>query len=94
MKPFYSGLVLACLGVIISAVLKDWSFIYKISGIIGLITIILAGLSSWVLADGERSRINPNSEIMIDKKGQLNSSTKILLVGLPNILIAILAYFL
>ncbi|CAM4004674.1 DUF5316 domain-containing protein [Lederbergia lenta] len=94
MKPIYFGLLLAFSGIIISFLIIDWNFIYIISGTVSLLAIILASLSIGALADGERSRVKHQSENETDRKRQLSSTTKILLVGLPNILIAAFAYVL
>ncbi|SDJ81766.1 DUF5316 family protein [Sediminibacillus albus] len=62
MKAFYAGLVIVGLAVAVALVLDDSTYIYKITGIAGVICLGLAGVVSGAFASGSQVGRNVHSE--------------------------------
>ncbi|WP_425341204.1 DUF5316 domain-containing protein [Brevibacillus borstelensis] len=75
------------------AILVNNSFIIvQNSGIVGIICILLSAIFSNALNSGDRIRANHSSETKEDRQTRVRWSLKIALVGLPNVVAAIVAY--
>ncbi|MBS4209031.1 DUF5316 domain-containing protein [Bacillus sp. FJAT-50079] len=93
MRAFYVGLIIIVIAIVVSLSMNDWKMMYKICGIAGLISLALSALSVGALADGERTRIDLNTEIRGEKRVRLKSSAQLLLIAIPNIVVAVLMYY-
>ncbi|MGG1674170.1 DUF5316 domain-containing protein [Neobacillus sp. NRS-1170] len=78
----------------ISLISNDFTLLYKITGAIGIISLILSALLSGAFVDGDRLGRNLKSELKEDRNQRFSLTNSILLIGLPNLLISVVSYFL
>lgn len=81
------------LGVVIALFLglfSDWGLAIKVTGGIGVISLLLAGVLSGLFINGDRTRVNNNFETTEDRKLRNKQSSVLFLFGLPLLIIAIL----
>jgi hypothetical protein len=71
----------------------DWNMVLKITGGIGVISLLLAAVLSGLLVSGDRMRANLNTENEEEKWGRDRVTGQLLLFGIPNICIAIVLFF-
>ncbi|WPP39265.1 DUF5316 domain-containing protein [Bacillus sonorensis] len=86
------GLVSVCLILIVAIFTQDYGLIIKISGTIGVISILISGIFLGAFVNGDKQRANYFSETKEHRDTRTKVSTNILLLGLPHILASI-AYF-
>ncbi|MGG3471475.1 DUF5316 domain-containing protein [Neobacillus pocheonensis] len=79
---------------LISVFLSDFTLLYKITGVVGIISLVLSALFTGAFVDGDRLGRNLQSESKEDRKQRFLLTNSILLIGLPNLLIATVSYFL
>lgn len=94
MKKLIVGIGIVVVAFLISAFLSDFTLLYKITGVVAIITLILSALFSGAFVDGDRLGRNLQSESIEDRKQRFSLTNSILLIGLPNLLIATVSYFL
>ncbi|PLR78882.1 hypothetical protein CU633_03575 [Bacillus sp. V3-13] len=93
MKALYIGIVLVIISILSAFILRDWTLLYKITGIIGILSLGVSALFSGAFVDGDRMGRNLYSENKDTKQARFFLTNRILLIGLPNIITAILTYF-
>jgi hypothetical protein len=81
---------------LVAMMMHDWSVVYQISGSIGVTITLLATIVSGVLGYGsrfsgnDRMRANYRYEDQKDRYKRLDFATKLLMIGLPNLVTTIL----
>ncbi|MEF2097354.1 DUF5316 domain-containing protein [Bacillus sp. CFBP9009] len=93
MKKILVGIGLVVVALLISVFLSDFTLLYKITGVVALISLIISALFSGAFVDGDRLGRNLQSESKEDRKQRFSMTNTILLIGLPNLLIAMVSYF-
>jgi hypothetical protein len=94
LKYFFIGLGLSIIGIIISFILWNFEKAYLITGGIGFLFISLSMLFSGVLVSGDRLRANYATESTDDRRERTNTAVRLGLIGLPNMIIAVLLFYL
>jgi hypothetical protein len=94
MRYLFIGIAFSLLAVIIAFALDDWSLLYKITSFVGVFCIVFGSLLSEVFISGEQMARNLNSESKVDREQRMSLTSRLMLIGAPNIIIAILFYFL
>jgi hypothetical protein len=79
---------------LISVFLNNFTLLYKITGVVAIISLVLSALLTGAFLDGDRLGRNLQSESKEDRKQRYSQTNSILLIGLPNILVATVCYFL
>jgi Family of unknown function (DUF5316) len=94
MMKLIIGLSIVVVALIISFISSDFTLLYKITGAIAIISLIVSALLSGAFLDGDRLGRNLQSESIEDKNQRFSLTNSILLIGLPNLLISVVSYFL
>jgi hypothetical protein len=94
MKKLIIGLSIVVVALIISFISSDFTLLYKITGAIALISLIVSALLFGAFVDGDRLGRNLQSESKEDRNQRFSLTNSILLIGLPNLLISVVSYFL
>lgn len=94
MKFFLLGIGLSIVGILISIFIWGIDKAYLVPGNIGLIFIGVSMLTSGSFLSGDRMRANFASESAEGGKERNRITSNSLLLGLPNVLIAVLLYYL
>jgi Family of unknown function (DUF5316) len=94
MKKLIIGLSIVVVAFIISFISSDFTLLYKITGAIAFISLIVSALLSGAFLDGDRMGRNLQSESKEDRNQRFSLTNSILLIGLPNLLISVVSYFL
>jgi Family of unknown function (DUF5316) len=94
MKKLIIGLSIVVVALLISFISSDFTLLYKITGAIAFISLIVSALLSGAFLDGERLGRNLQSESKEDRNQRFTLTNSILLIGLPNLLISVVSYFL
>lgn len=89
MRYFLTGSTLAIIAIIISLVLSDWNLLLQITGGISLVALVICALFSGAFVDGDRMGRNLSSENREDRAERNSLINKLMLIGLPNMIIAI-----
>ncbi|MDA7028003.1 DUF5316 domain-containing protein [Bacillus sp. CLL-7-23] len=87
---FLIGLVSLALTLIVSIFAQNYNLIIKISGTIGVISILISGIFLGAFVNGDKQRANYFSETKEHRKTRTIISINILLVGLPHIFASII----
>ncbi|WP_155590905.1 DUF5316 domain-containing protein [Lysinibacillus cavernae] len=93
MKYVGIGTILSILGVIFSILLWGTQKAYFLSGMLGGMFIIFAMLMSGATVSGDRLRANLASELKEDRNERNRMTNNALLLALPNIIVAFIAYY-
>ena len=94
MKYFYIGIVLSIIGVLFSLFIVGINNASLITGVIGVVFIGLSMLFSGSMVSGDRMRANFSSESKEERRERLVSTKLLALIGLPNIIVSLLFYWL
>lgn len=94
MKKIIVGIGIVVVAYLISVLLNDFTLLYKITGVVAIISLVLSALFSGAFLDGDRLGRNLQSESKEDRHQRFSLTNSILLIGLPNLLIATVSYFL
>lgn len=94
MKKFFVGIGIAAVALLISVFMSDFTLLYKITGVVAIISLIMSALFSGAFVDGDRLGRNLHSESKEDRKQRFLMTNTILLIGLPSLLISLVSYFL
>lgn len=94
MRYFVIGIILSIIGVLLSIILWGTDNAYLITGGIGLLFIGLAMVFSGSLVSGDRMRANFATESAEDRRNRNSVTFRLALIGIPNLAIAVLIYFL
>lgn len=94
MKAFFVGIGIVVTALLISVFSDDLTLLYKITGGVAIASLVMSTSISGAFIDGDRFGGNVLSEIKEDRKERFILTNRLLLIGLPNALTAILVYFL
>ncbi|PEJ57782.1 hypothetical protein CN692_11885 [Bacillus sp. AFS002410] len=94
MKYFYFGIILSIIGVLVSLFIFGINNASLITGATGVVFIMLSMLFSGSLVSGDRMRANYSSESKEDRRGRLETTIRLALIGFPNIIVSLLFYWL
>ncbi|MFY0758933.1 DUF5316 domain-containing protein [Metabacillus dongyingensis] len=94
MKKFLVGIGIVVAALLISVFMSDFTLLYKITGVVAIISLIMSALFSGAFVDGDRLGRNLQSESKEDRKQRFLMTNTILLMGLPSLLISLVSYFL
>jgi hypothetical protein len=92
-KPAILSLIIMCIGIATGKILSDWMLTIKICGIIGLIFLGIAGILNGSFVNGDRNRVNYSLDTAEDKVEKSKITNFVITVGLPNIILAIIVFF-
>mgnify|MGYP001040515398 CR=1 FL=1 len=93
-KKLIIGLSIVMIAFLISMFSSNYTLLYKITGAVGIISLILGALLFGAFLDGDRLGRNLISESKEDRKQRFSQTNSILLIGLPNLLVAAVCFFL
>lgn len=94
MKYFYIGIILSIIGVLFSLFIAGIKNASLITGVIGVVFIVLSMLFSGSMVSGDRMRANYSSESKEDRLERLETTKRLALIGFPNIIVSLLFYWL
>jgi len=94
MKYIGIGTILSILGVICSILIWGKEEAHLLSGLLGGIFIVSAMLMSGAIASRDRMRANLATETKEDRNERNHLMNNALLLAIPNIIVAIFAYYL
>lgn len=94
MKYILFGVLLALIGSLVSIIVWDIHMVSVITSGIGFFFIGVALITSGSMVSGDRMRANFATESNESREERQNISFYSILIGLPNIAVAILFYFL
>ncbi|NHM30953.1 DUF5316 domain-containing protein [Neobacillus terrae] len=94
MNKILIGISIVLAAVLVSVFLSDFTLLYKITGAVAGLSLIIGALFSGAFVDGDRMGRNLNSESEEDRNKRYFVTNSILLIGLPSILMAAISYFL
>ncbi|WP_046178823.1 DUF5316 domain-containing protein [Domibacillus tundrae] len=94
MKAFFIGVSIVAVAFFISVFSSDLTLLYKITGgvTIALLVMCASTLGAFPDVDGFRGTVLP--ETKEDRESKFFITNRLLLIGLPNALTAILVYYL
>jgi len=92
MKFFLMGIALVITAVLVSFIKGDWSIFYKMTGLVAGASLVIGVLLSGAFLRGDRVGRNL-SESKNDRTNRYSLTNKILLIGLPNLIVLIVFYF-
>jgi hypothetical protein len=75
-RPFLTGVVFLFVVSVISIALGDRSLIFKVSGGVGLISMLASGLFTGAFISGDRIRANFYTELKEDRSKRIQSSNR------------------
>ncbi|WP_336634966.1 DUF5316 domain-containing protein [Lysinibacillus fusiformis] len=93
MKYVGIGTILSILGVVFSILIWGTEKAHLLSGLVGGIFIIFGLLMSGSMGSGDRMRANFATETKEDRDERNHIMNNALLLALPNIIVAIFAYY-
>ncbi|MEH7453869.1 DUF5316 domain-containing protein [Gottfriedia acidiceleris] len=94
MKYFYFGIILSIIGVLFSLFIVGINNASLITGVIGVVFIGLSMLFSGSMVSGDRMRANYSSESKEDIRERFETTKRLALIGVPNIMVSLLFYWL
>jgi len=100
LKSFYLGVLALVMVCVVCLITNSWVYIYRISGIIGAVSLVACGITIGAFQSGGEASYGGDavSDVMSQtedtKDARIKWSTQFLLFGLPNaIAAAIYIYF-
>lgn len=93
MKYLGIGMLLSLAGIVVALVIWDVHRVADITGMIGLIFLVISMLMSGAFVNGDRVRLNATIETNDDRKQRNQVVTASLLIALPNFLVMLGFYF-
>ncbi|QGH34709.1 hypothetical protein GI584_11995 [Gracilibacillus salitolerans] len=93
MRCFLIGIILSVIGVLISLIMWGIDKAYVITGGIGILFIGISMIFSGSMVNGNRMRANFATESAEDRRNRNSVTLHTALIGIPNIVIALLIYF-
>lgn len=100
LKSFYLGVLVLAVVCVVCLITNSWVYIYRISGIIGGVSLLACGIAIGAFQSGGGASYGGDavSDVMSQteesKDARIKWSTRFLLVGLPNAIAAgIYIYF-
>ncbi|WP_341299407.1 DUF5316 domain-containing protein [Lysinibacillus sp. FSL H8-0500] len=92
MRYVVIGTIVSMLGVVVSMLLWGVQQAYFLPGIVGFICLAVSMLLSGALVSGDRMRANFATETTAGRHERHRVMTRALLLAVPNLIIAIIAY--
>lgn len=89
-RYFGIGTGIAVIVVVSALALGNWSLLFKLSGSIGLISMLAAAIFMGIFSSGDRIRANYSNETLEVSTKRRGLSTKLVLFGLPNLVASII----
>lgn len=93
MKYLGIGMLLSLVGIVVAIVIWDIHMVADITGMIGLIFLVISMLMSGAFVNGDRVRLNAATETDEGRKQRNQVMTSSLLIALPNFLVMLGFYF-
>lgn len=93
MKYLGIGALLSLFGVVVALVIWDVHMVADVTGLIGLVFLVISMLMSGAFVGGDRVRLNVATETDEGRKQRNQVVTNTLLIALPNFLVMLLFYF-
>jgi hypothetical protein len=94
MRKLLIGIAIVVAAFLVSVILSDFTLLYKITGTVAGLSLVIGALFTGAFVDGDRMGRNLHSESREDRNQRFLFTNSILLIGLPSILIAAISYFL
>lgn len=88
LKYVMVGILLSVVAILLCLGMWGMEKVVLITGGIGLLFLGLGALSSGALVSGDRMRANYDNESMSERHERTAVSTKFILIGLPNLVVA------
>ncbi|WP_341321267.1 DUF5316 domain-containing protein [Solibacillus sp. FSL H8-0523] len=93
MKYVAIGLLLSLLGSVVALVIWDVHMVADVTGMIGLVFLVLSMIMSGAFVSGDRVRLNAATETDKGREERNRLVTRSLLIALPN-LVVMLGFYL
>lgn len=93
-KSMILSFIVMCIGIVIGRIFNDWMLTIKICGFSGVICIGIAGVLNGSFVSGDRIRANYSFDTKEDRIEKSKISNFAIAVGLPNIILAGIVFFL
>ena len=94
MKYLLIGSVIALLSILVGFIMDDWTLVYQIAGVVGIVCIIWGVLVSGVLGSSNRSSRSLASENRREREEKIIRMKRAVMVAVPNIAVAVIALIL
>lgn len=94
MKYFLLGILLAAIGTFVSFIVWGSEKVYMITGGIGILFIGISMVLSGSLVNGDKMRANFATETNRDRTKRNKFMFRTALIGIPNLLLALVLYLL
>lgn len=92
MKYVAIGLLLSLLGSVVALVIWDVHMVADVTGMIGLVFLVLSMIMSGAFVNGDRVRLNAATETDKGRAERNQIVTRSLLIALPNFLVMLVFY--
>ncbi|MER1958891.1 MAG: DUF5316 domain-containing protein [Solibacillus sp.] len=92
MKYVAIGLLLSLLGSVVALVIWDVHMVADVTGMIGLVFLVLSMIMSGAFVSGDRVRLNAATETDKGRAERNQIVTRSLLIALPNFLVMLVFY--
>ncbi|WP_102027737.1 DUF5316 family protein [Salirhabdus sp. Marseille-P4669] len=83
------GVIITLVALVIGTTTGDWVLFLKLIGIAALIPLLLSGLLSGAMVDGDRNRANYHTETKVDRQSKNKWVIRLLLISTPNLILLI-----
>jgi len=93
-KWLIAGTIIAIFLLILGLFMNDFKQIFYATGGLGLLSILISGFFINAFVSGEQMRANFHTETRDMKQERTKIASKLMLFALPNLIIAIIFYFL
>lgn len=87
MKYLGLGTLVALLGIVVALVVWDVHMVADVTGMIGLVFLVLSMIMSGAFVNGDRVRLNAATETDKGREERNRLVTRSLLIALPNLLV-------
>ena len=87
MKYVAIGLLLSLIGSVVALVIWDVHMVADVTGMIGLVFLVLSMIMSGAFVSGDRVRLNAATETDKGREERNRLVTRSLLIALPNLLV-------
>lgn len=91
-KAFFVGLGFVGAISLGSLIMQDLNIILVFSGLVAVVSLLLAGVFSGAMVSGDRNRGNFQTETKKQRHERTGTAVIFTMIGLPNLLAAIIAY--
>ena len=93
MKYLGIGALLSLLGIVVALVVWDVHMVADVTGMIGLVFLVLSMIMSGAFVNGDRVRLNAATETDKGRDERNRLVTRSLLIALPNLVVMLGFYF-